>query len=179
MKTLGNTKAVKGLGIIVGVILLFLIISSMATTVPTGFVGIKTRFGKAQDGVLNEGLNFKLPLVEQIVRIDCRTQKIATVSEASTKDMQTVEASIAVNYNVNKESANEIYRKIGKSYENIIIEPAILESIKSTMAQYTAEELITKRAEVSNDIEATLIGKIEDFGFVVTGFNITDILTRI
>lgn len=43
------------------------------------------------------------------------------------------------------------------------------------MAQYTAEELITKRAEVSNDIEATLIEKIQSYGFVVTAFNITDI----
>ena len=165
-------------GIVVRVILIAIIvvivICSFLTTVPTGFVGIRTRFGKAQEGILQEGLNIKFPIMENIVRIDCRTQKIETTSEASTKDMQTVEASIAVNYNVSKDYANDIYRKIGKQYEDIIIVPAILESIKSTMAQYTAEELITKRAEVSNDIEATLIDKIENYGFAVTAFNITD-----
>jgi len=175
MKKVQNENVAKFVVVAIIIIFVLIVLGSLTTTVPTGFVGIKTRFGKAQDGTLQEGLNFKIPVMEKIVRIDCRTQKIATTSEASTKDMQTVEASIAVNYNVSKDLANEIYRKIGKEYENIIVEPAILESIKSTMAQYTAEELITKRAEVSNDIEATLIEKIQSYGFVVTAFNITDI----
>ena len=89
--------------------------------------------------------------------------------------MQTVKTTVAVNYNVNKEVANILYREVGLDYEEIIINPAILESIKSAMAQYTAEELITKRAEVSNKIQETLISKIKDRGFIVTEFNITDI----
>ena len=89
--------------------------------------------------------------------------------------MQTVDVSIAVNYNVNKETANSLYQEVGLNYEDIIIEPAMLESIKSSMAQYTAEELITKRSEVSDKIKETLISKISDRGFTITGFNITDI----
>lgn len=130
MKKVQNENVAKFVVVAIIIIFVLIVLGSLTTTVPTGFVGIKTRFGKAQDGTLQEGLNFKIPVMEKIVRIDCRTQKIATTSEASTKDMQTVEASIAVNYNVSKDLANEIYRKIGKEYENIIVEPAILESIK-------------------------------------------------
>ena len=163
--------------IIIGtIILLFLIVLlNCITAVETGCVGIKTRFGQVQDDIIQEGLNFKVPFIENIVRIDCKTKKIETTSESSTKDMQTVKATVAVNYNVNKEVANKLYKDVGLDYENIIINPAILESIKSAMAQYTAEELITKRAEVSNKIQETLINKIQSRGFVVTEFNLTNI----
>lgn len=146
--------------IIIGAILLFITLCSSITTVGTGYVGIKTRFGKVQDEVIQEGLNWKKPFVEKIVRIDCRTKKVEVSSESSTKDMQTVNVSIAVNYNVKKETANKLYKEVGTDYENIIINPAVLESIKSVMARYTAEELITKRAEVSAMIHEELFNKI-------------------
>lgn len=159
---------------VIGIIIIVVLISCF-TTIPTGYVGIKVRFGKAKDGVISEGLHFTLPLIEKIERIDCRTKKIETTSEASTKDLQTVTASIAVNYNVDRENANKLYREVGNQYESILIAPAILESIKATMAQYTAEELITKRSEVSDKMQETLIGKIESRGFKVVDFNITDL----
>ena len=155
----------------------FIVITVFAsiTTVPTGYVGVKTKFGKVQDDVIQEGLNTKAPFIEKIVKIDCRTQKIETASEGSTKDMQTVSISVAINYNVNKNTANSLYREVGTDYKNIIINPAILEAIKSSMAQYTAEELITKRTEVSNAIQDSIVEKIADRGFIVTEFNITNI----
>lgn len=161
----------------IGVILIILIIvgCSITTTVPTGYVGVKTRFGKVQDDVIQEGLNTKVSFIEKIVKIDCKTKKIEADSEGSTKDLQTVKISIAVNYNVNKKTANTVYREVGSEYESIVINPALLESIKSSIAQYTAEELVTKRAEVSNKIEDTIIGKVENRGFNITEFNITNI----
>ena len=162
---------------IIGIIILILVITffSSLTTVPTGFVGVKTRFGQVQNDVIQEGLNIKMPYVEKIVKIDCRTQKLETTSEASTKDMQVVNLTIVVNYNVNKETANTLYREVGTDYESIIINPAILESIKAITAQYTAEELITKRAEVSAMIQEALYNKIGDKGFIISDFNITNI----
>lgn len=163
-------------GIIVILLIIFVVIGlNCMTTVPTGFVGVKTRFGKVQEDVIQEGLNMKAPFIEKIVKIDCKTKKVETTSAGSTKDMQNVSASIAVNYNVNKETANNLYREVGKEYEDVIISPAVQESIKSTLAQYTAEELITKRSEVSNKIQEALIEKIEDRGFIVTEFNLVNI----
>lgn len=170
-----NFLIVKVLALVGLALIALLILINSLCTVPTGFVGVKTRFGKAQDGIIQEGLNFELPFIEKIIRIDCRTKKIETTSEASTKDLQTVKSSIAVNYNVNKDTANSLYREVGQEYESIIISPAILESIKSTMAQYTAEELITKRSEVSGKIQEALTEKISSRGFAITGFNVTNI----
>lgn len=166
----------KIIGILLFVIVIALIIAmNSVTTIPTGFVGVKTRFGKVQEDVIQEGLNLKVPFIEKIVKIDCKTKKVETTAAGSTKDMQNVSTSIALNYNVNKETANNLYREIGLDFENIIISPAIQESIKSTLAQYTAEELITKRSDVSNEIQNSLIEKIEDKGFIITEFNLVNI----
>lgn len=164
------------IGIVVILLVVFVVIGlNCITTVPTGFVGVKTRFGKVQEDVIQEGLNMKAPFIEKIVKIDCKTKKVETTAAGSTKDMQNVSASIAVNYNVNKETTNSLYREVGKEYEDVIINPAVQESIKSTLAQYTAEELITKRSEVSNKIQDALIEKIQDRGFIVTEFNLVNI----
>jgi len=171
-----NSKSfIKYGGIAIIALIVLIVILNCFSTVPTGYIGIRTRFGKAQDGIIQEGLVFKAPIIENVVRIDCRTKKIETTSEASTKDLQTVNASIAVNYNVNKDTVSNLYREIGTEYENIIISPAILEAIKSTMAKYTAEELITKRSEVSLMIQEALIEKVSKRGISVTEFNITNI----
>lgn len=162
---------------VVGIVVLFLIVTLFNSfkTVPTGYVGVKTQFGKVQNDVIQEGLNGKAPYIEKIVLIDCRTKKTEVTSESSTKDMQTVSVTIAVNYNVGKETANKLYKEVGLDYENIILSPAILESIKSVMAQYTAEELVTKRAEVSSMVREALVNKVETRGISVTEFNITNI----
>lgn len=168
-----NKKRNVILGTIIGVAIIVLFAS--ITTVPTGHVGIKTRFGKVQDDVINEGLNFKVPFIEKIVRIDCRTQKTEMANATATKDLQEVTFTIAVNYNITNETANELYRTTGVNYQEIVLNPAVLESIKAVTAQYTAEELITKRSEVSNKMQETLKGKIENKGFNVVDFNIIDL----
>lgn len=157
------------------VLLLLLVFFNSFQSVPTGYVGIKTRFGKVSNDVIQEGLNTKIPFIEKIVLMDCRTQKSEVSSSTASKDLQEVSLNVAVNYNVNRETSYELYRQVGVNYESIIISPAILESVKSVTAQFTAEELITRRAEVSNKMEETLKEKIESRGFNVVDFNITDL----
>ena len=163
---------------IIGVILMLIIITlcNSISTIPTGYVGIKTRFGKVQENIIEEGFNFKVPFIEKIVKIDCKTQKYEVNTEASSKDLQKVQnIRIVVNYSVDKTKANQLYKNIGKNYQTILIEPAILESIKQGMSQYTAEELITKRNEVSNTIMNLLKEKLEKDGILVSALNITDL----
>jgi len=86
-----NQKGNVLLGVIIGVVVLVLIIIfASITTVPTGYVGVKTRFGQVQNDTIQEGLNFKAPFIESIVKIDCRTQKIEYTMEASSKDLQKI-----------------------------------------------------------------------------------------
>ena len=161
--------------LIIALFILTTIICSI-TTVPSGFVGIKTRFGQVQDDVIQEGFNFKLPYIEKIVKLDCRTQKTEYTMEASSKDLQKISNfKVAVNYNITKDTANDLYRKVGVDYKSIIVEPAIQEAMKATIANYTAEELITKRNEVSAFALEALFNKLQDSGITLTALNIIDL----
>ena len=181
MKNLKNENGIVDLRIILGIIIFIVIIIlillfSSITTVPTGYVGIKTRFGQVQDDMIQEGFNFKAPFIESIVKIDCRTQKYEVQTEASSKDLQKISnLKVVVNYNVDKTKANSLYQEVGKDYQTILIEPAILESIKQGISQYTAEETITKRSEVADKILELLKGKLETRGVLVSALNITDL----
>ena len=75
----------------------------------------------------------------------------------------------------NKQKANILYREIGKDFKSVIIEPAIYETMKSAIANYTAEELVTKRQEVSNLAQETLTNRLKDKGINITSLSMTDL----
>lgn len=158
------------------VVILVVTLFNCISTIPTGFIGVKTQFGKVQESMINEGFNFKAPFIEKIVKIDCRTQKFETAMEASSKDLQKVnQIKIAVNYNVDKTMANKLYKEIGIDFKSVIIEPAIYETVKSVFANYTAEELITKRNEVSAMATELLFNRLSNRGINITTLNIIDL----
>lgn len=161
--------------LIIAIIFFLIVVFNSFTAVPTGYIGVRTTFGKVSDSIVQEGLNFKIPFIEKIVLIDCRTQKAEVNCSTASKDLQEVYLNVAINYNVNRTTAQNLYKEVGINYASIIISPSLLESVKSITAQYTAEELITKRTEVSDKMEELLKSKIETRGFNVVDFNITDL----
>ena len=144
------------------------------TSVPVGHTGILLTFGRVQEGALTEGLHFVIPFAQQVVAMDNRVQKLEVYTQAFSSDIQTVSARLAVNYQINREHTFEIYRSIGLNFERIIIEPAVHEVLKNISAQYTAEELISMRARVSDEIMATLNEEVQRSGITVTALNIID-----
>lgn len=164
--------------VLLAIIVIFLIITFFNSfkTIPTGFVGVKTRFGQVQDTMLNEGLNLKIPFIEKIVLMDCRTQKTEYTMEASSKDLQKISNyKIAINYNITKDTANQLYKSVGVDYKNIIVEPAIQSVMKDSVANFTAEELITKRSEVAQFALDKLTEKFQNSGITLTALDILDL----
>ena len=157
-------------------VLLFVVITLFSSfqTIESGEVGLKVRFGKIVNSSLNEGLNLKIPYIEQIKKVNIKVQKSEITVESSTKDMQTIMTTIAVNYRVDSKKASNLYRTVGNNYEVIVLEPAIKESIKSAIAKYNAEEITTKRSEVSANCLKVLQEKVIKYGIVVEDFNLTD-----
>ena len=145
-----KTRDVKKFTIIgvIAVFCLFVLISSFQT-IKSGEVGLKVRFGKIVNTKLDEGFNLKIPFIEQIVVVNIKVQKLELITESSSKDLQTIETDLAVNYRIESEKATYLYKTVGNNYESTILDPAIKESIKATIAKYTAAEVITKTSEVS------------------------------
>lgn len=156
---------------IMGVIILLFIIGGFRT-VKSGQVGIKTRFGKIVNTNLHEGINIKLPLIEKIIKMNVRVQKIEVETASASKDLQDVNMKLAVNYRVDGTKAVSLYKNVGEKYEDIVLSPAIQESIKAVTSQYTAEELITNRSEVSKKCMKELQEKVKSYGLTIDNFNI-------
>ena len=160
--------------VVIGLFALITIISSFQT-IKSGEVGLKVRFGKIVSSQLNEGFNFKIPYIEDIVIVNIKVQKIELKTESSSKDLQPIQTDIAVNYRIESDKASYLYKTVGNNYESTILDPAIKESIKSTIAKYTAAEVITERSEVSSKCLEELQSKVKKYGIVIDDFNITNL----
>lgn len=140
-------------------------------TVGAGERGIKTRFGKVL-GIVNTGLYFKTPFIEGVEVMDVQTQKEQTDASAASSDLQTVNTKVAINYNIDPAKVTDLYTRIGVDYKTKVIDPAIQEIVKAVTAKYTAEQLITKRAEVTDLIQTSLTDKLAASDMNVTSVSI-------
>jgi len=161
------------IGIIVAVLVLIVIVQSVVV-VDSGKSGVVVTMGAVEDMVLQEGFHFKTPFVQQVVQINNRTQKTEVSGTAASRDLQTVTTDVAVNYRVLNDSSASLYKNVGLDYESVIISPAIQESIKAVTAKFTAEELITERSSVGEQIRTMLSNKINPYGLEVEVFNIVN-----
>jgi len=145
-----------------------------------GYVGVSVFLGNAREKELTEGMNFVFPFLTSVHKMDTRIQKIESSSfEAASKDLQSVRASIVVNYNLKQDTVVKLYREIGINYAEIVILPGVSEIYKATTAGFTAEELITKRQAVSEQIRTTLAARLETYGIIVNQVNDTSTAPKI
>ena len=149
---------------------------SACTQVNPGNLGVITKWGEIQKESLPEGIYFRTPIKTQIINISTRVQKKEADATASSKDLQVVSTKIALNYRLDATRIVDIFRNIGTlaTVENTIIEPALQESVKKATAQYTAEELITKRQQVKESISQSITKTLDKNGVAVTEVSITD-----
>ena len=146
------------------------------TQVDAGNLGVVTKWGEIQDEALPEGIHFRLPVKTRIINISTRVHKMEASATASSKDLQVVSTKIALNYRLDASRIVEIFRNIGTLYvvEGTIIDPALQESLKKATAQYTAEELITKRQQVKETLADSIRATLEKSDVLVTELSITD-----
>ena len=104
--------------------------------------------------------------------IDNRITKLEVSTEAFSKDLQTVQTTIAINYRVDTGKSFSIYKNIGRDYESILVVPAVNEVLKAIAAEYTAEESVTNRTLISEGLIVGLNEKLNDIGLYVTDVNI-------
>lgn len=168
-------SAPRRLGIILGIIVLLIIASSLPvfgvwTTVSAGHVGVVTRLG-AVNRVQNPGLVLKIPFIEAVYKMETRTQLEQVDAQSASKDLQQVQATIALNFHLRGENAVDVYQNIGIEYKERIIGPAMQEAFKAATAQFTASDLIGKREAVKNLTFNELKKRLEKYNIVVDDFN--------
>lgn len=164
----------KTIAAVVAFILLIAVVSlSPFALIGAGHRGVVTEFGKVNETVLEEGFHFINPFWS-VHEYDVRTQKIETDAKAASKDLQSVDTSIALNFRVNPTLVRSLYQETQGAYEATLIAPAIQESVKAATAQFTADELITRRAEVKEAMKQALTSRESMRFFVVEDVSIVN-----
>ncbi|MCZ6638377.1 MAG: prohibitin family protein [Candidatus Dadabacteria bacterium] len=140
------------------IILVIVLATSAFVIVESGHVGVVVTLGAVQPTPLAEGFHLKKPFVDKIEQTDIRLTKAVSKSVAASKDLQTVQTQVSVQYSLTGAVAPRTYQRIGTRdvVAATVIEPAIQESVKAVTAQFTAEQLVTKRAEVKQQIQLAI-----------------------
>lgn len=166
-------------GVAIGIILLIIIgVVAYASVkiVDAGHRGVLLHWNAVDltQPPLEEGLHFVVPFQDEVVDIEVRTLKYEKNTRSASKDLQTVETTVTVNYHPDREAVHRLYKNLGLDYENRVIQPAIEETVKQVTANYNAEELITKRPLVKQDIETSIRDRLNQFEVVTEVISITD-----
>lgn len=147
-------------GIAFVVVLILISIFNPFVTIGAGHRGVVLNWGAVSGNVMDEGLHLRMPIMQKVIKINVQTVKMEVQASSYSKDLQTVDALIALNYHVNHEGVNDLYQSIGKDYEARVISPAVQESVKAVTAKYTAQELVEKRAQVKDEMKLSLSDRL-------------------
>lgn len=164
-------KAVKWA--VIGVVAVVIIASSF-TIVPAGNTGVVITLGKVSDSAFQEGAHLKIPFIQSVENMSNKIQVYETPASAVSKDLQTVSSTLAVNYRLISDKSPDMYKNVGIDYQTVLMTPLVQESFKSVTANYTAEELITERQTVGEEVKTTLENKLNDYGVYIEKFNIVN-----
>ena len=161
---------------IIVLVIIGVVASSSVKIVDAGNRGILTHWNAVdlENPPLDEGIHFVIPFQDEVVQMEVRTLKYDTSTRSASKDLQTVQTTVTVNYHPDTERVHFLYKEIGLSYENRVIQPAIDETVKQVSANYNAEELITKRPLVKSDIENAIRERLNQFYIDTEVISITD-----
>ena len=159
----------------------FLLVAVVVLTIMNPFVivgagerGVVLNFGAVQPIVLGEGIHFRIPIMQRIIKVDVRIHKSQTGAESVSKDLQDMKSTIAVNYHILPDKANQVFQSIGIEYKERIIDPAVQEVVKAITAKYTAVELITQREKIREEIKDLLKNRLFAYNIVVDDFSIVN-----
>ena len=166
-----SRKAIVGAVVVIAVVA---VLAGALGTVGAGQRGVLLSFQAPTGEIKEEGLYYKIPFVEQVVLMSTQIQKYTAPANSSSKDLQVVTTEVTLNYQLNASSVVKIYTDLRQEYEGRIIQPYIQEAVKSTTANYDAEELITQRPKVRDELQNLIAERLKPLGMDVVQLSITD-----
>ena len=155
-----------------GIFLLLLAITFRPfAIVNAGERGVIMKFGKVQNQVLDEGIHPILPIVTSVKRLSVRVQQNTFQSDAASKDLQKITTELAVNWHIDPIGANKVFQQVGDEQQIItgIITPAVSEVLKAATSKKTAEEIISLRTQLKEEIDSNLKKRLATYGVCDSG----------
>lgn len=154
------------------VFLCIIMLSGCGEQIDTGNRGVKTSWGKiTSTEPLTEGLYFYNPFGGSIVEYECKTQASVFEMSTYTKDMQTADLRVTVNFNVDPLNVIKLHQEIGRNYMDRVVNPAISNAVKDVVGQWNAAQLVSNRDKAAKDILILL-----NQNLAKSYINVTDVL---
>lgn len=169
----GWFKVIAG-GIVLLVAFLLLKAFNPFVIINAGERGVVLNFGAVSDKILEEGLHFRVPVYQKIVKMNVKVLVTNAEAAAASKDLQDTHSKVALNYLVMPDKVNWIYQNVGLNYGDVIIAPAVQEVVKAVTARYTAVELITQRERVKAEIRDALKSRLVAYNILLKDLSITN-----
>ncbi len=164
----------RGLAVGLLIFLPLLFVSLSVGQVEAGSEGIVLKFGAPTGDVINPGAYFRPAILNTVVHMDTQTRAYTADASAASSDLQDVSTTVTVNYKLDQVNVFEVYKDLRTDYVDRIIVPAVQEAVKSVTAKYAAEQLITQRQRVKEDIQAVLEGRLAQKWILLDAVSITN-----
>jgi prohibitin 1 len=151
------------------VFLLMAILFRPFAIVNAGERGVIMHFGKIQNQVLDEGIHPIMPIFTSVKSLSVRVQQNTFNADAASRDLQKITTELAVNWHIDPIKVNRVFQQVGDNQQIItgIITPAVSEVLKASVSKQTAEEVITKRTQLKEEIDNNLKKRLATYGVIV------------
>src|SRR5512134_51207 len=150
LKSVGvSGSQLRNIGIVVVLLFLCIILWGSYVIVPAGSRGVVLWFGRVEQRVMNEGLNFKVRMTETVIKVDVRVQPHPFREiDASSKEYQIVKMTGMMNFHIDPAFVNDLYQKVGLDFADKVIDPAFNDFVKEVVPTYPIGEILPKREEI-------------------------------
>lgn len=158
---------------------IFSIIMMGLVTVQQGTVAVVTMFGKYRR-MLPPGLNFKIPVLEQINRrISIQNHSIELEFQAITADQANVHFKAMLLYSVMDQQDETLYKVAFKFVDISSLMQALARSVEGSVRAYVAmkkqSEVLQLRREIVEEVKAQLDHTLEGWGYHLIDLQLNDI----
>lgn len=144
--------------------------------VDSGEAGFFTRWGEVTSKApVEEGLHFYEPFGTDLVTYSIKNQTVDVKTPVFTKDVQSMDLTLMVTFNVIREKVIDLHVKTGRKYVEILIYPSVLGAAKDALGKMEADQIVANREKATQAIMDALKVKLEPHGINVTLINIANI----
>jgi regulator of protease activity HflC (stomatin/prohibitin superfamily) len=158
----------RNVGLIVALVIVVMILWGTFVIVPAGSRGVVLWWGKVESRIMGEGLNFKVPITETVIKVDVRVQPHPFKEiDASSKEYQIVKMTGMMNFHIDPAFVNDLYQKVGLDFAAKVIDPAFNDFVKEVVPTYPIGEILPKREEIRQTAMGKLGHNLERYHIIV------------